>query len=843
MNFKTTYILFAVLFVVVGVFALTQITHKKPPEDVAYVLPSLHDDKLEANDITSVQIQTFEPKYKPENLTLVRGDQGWHVEDPNVRADRTAVDQVIGDVMRAAREENGVDVTSDLKKYGLEPPAAVVTLKKGDRQWQLNLGDESVGKNNAVVYVTSSDRPKEVMAVRRSNLNALFTRETVATAKPGADDEVDRIKTLPDFRSRELLGAGVINLPDTVTQLTLQQAKASPLVLNKDDEGHWRFTEPNLGPADYDGERGSPGQDQAPSGVRDLLKDLSDLRVATSKDAKSTEGAPDFVADNVSDMAKYGLQEDQPATLKIGLTHTPAKLGQSSEAKEPVTETLLVGNKVDNKYYARLGGDKSVIKIEADKLNPILLAAKDPDVLRSRQLVLVEQSKIDAVDIQDTNGLIKLRQPEAGAWKVTSPQVKDERKADTQSVSGLLSMLTAKHQVQSFPNPADQAKYGFEQPGAVTAWIWENGLEKNESKDAKAAASTKLRDQQHPTVRLTFGKKDGPSVYVRREAGGETTFELVPAFVFDKVSQPAIAYLDRTLPTFGNGDVTKLVVERGGETFDMVKSDAKGAPGWKFDQPKDLAGRHADTHNVDQIIGDLRDLAADKLVAENPPQADLDKYGLKSPQVKATLTVKNDKKSENWSYLIGKETDDKTGYYAKEAAHGLVFVVRSPVAEALRAELQDPTVFHFNPEVVNEIKITGWRKAMGFNVTLDLQRHGTKAWTVKQPDGFDLGQEQADAFLAMLSDLRAERFVVRRTGPRPEFKLDDKDRNLHIEITVEGDKTPYTLTIGDLDAKDHAYYAESSTLKGDVFLLPQAQFEKIVDSGVRYFSKASQNLK
>jgi hypothetical protein len=844
MSFKTTYILFGILILVVGVFALTQITHKQPPSDVAYVLPTLHDDKITASDITGVEIQTFEPKYKSQDLVFTRTDSGWQVKDPNVRADHVAIDQAVSDVMRAAREKEGVDITDDLKKFGLEPPAATVTLKKGDQQWKLNIGDQSVGKTNALVYVTSSDRPKEVMAVRRSNLNSLFTRERVASASKAtgksSDEEVDRIKTLADFRSRELLGEGVVNLPETVTQVTLQQPKAFAVVLKKDEGSHWRFSDPKLGPADTDGETGNADSKKV-SGVRDLLRDLSDLRVASTSKSGATDdqSAPDFVADNVSNMATYGLEGDKPATLKIQIVRTPSTLGRNSgsESKEPVTETLLVGNKVDDKYYARLGNEKSVVKIAADKLTPLLQVAADPDPLRSRDLVQADQSKIDAVDIKGPNGLIKLREPETGAWKITSPGSKDERKADSQAVSGLLGALTAKKQIQSFPKPSEEAQLGFDQPSTTTVSLWENGFEKKEAKDGKAA-TPKIKDEQHPTVRLTFGKKDEKSVYVRREADGEKTIVAVPVSVVDKLSEPAVAYLDRALPKFAaNAEVTKLTLDRGGEAFDVVRGDAKSA--WKFDKPKDLAGRPADARNVEQIVGDLRDLVAEKLVAENPSDAQLDAYGLKTPAIKANLIVKADKKNEDWTYLIGKETADKSGYYATQGGHGLVFVVRAPVVEALKAELQDPTVFHFNPDTIREIKITGWRKAMGFNMTLDLQRAaGTKNWTVKAPDAFELDQTQADAFAANLADLRADRILVRRTGPRPEFKLDDKNRNLQIEISVDGQKSPYTLTIGDVDAKEKGYYAESSNLKGDVVLLPQARFEKVVDTGIRHFSKA-----
>jgi len=57
-----------------------------------------------------------------------------------------------------------------------------------------------------------------------------------------------------------------------------------------------------------------------------------------------------------------------------------------------------------------------------------------------------------------------------------------------------------------------------------------------------------------------------------------------------------------------------------------------------------------------------------------------------------------------------------------------------------------------------------------------------------------------------------------------------------ITLTVEGEKASLTLTLGKLDPNEKAYYAQSSSLPGDVFLLPQFIFEKRL-SGVKSFSR------
>jgi hypothetical protein len=87
-----------------------------------------------------------------------------------------------------------------------------------------------------------------------------------------------------------------------------------------------------------------------------------------------------------------------------------------------------------------------------------------------------------------------------------------------------------------------------------------------------------------------------------------------------------------------------------------------------------------------------------------------------------------------------------------------------------------------------------------------------------------------------LANLRAERFVVRKSGPKPEQELGNKERTLLIEITLDGEKNPLTLTIGKLDEKEKGYYAQSSTLPGDVFLVPQFLFEKRL-TGIKFFGK------
>src|SRR5262249_21081289 len=188
------------------------------------------------------------------------------------------------------------------------------------------------------------------------------------------------------------------------------------------------------------------------------------------------------------------------------------------------------------------------------------------------------------------------------------------------------------------------------------------------------------------------------------------------------------------------------------------------------------------------------------------------------PPIKVTVTVEKDKKTEDWVYLIGKETDEKNSYYAKQGGHDLVFIIKDAsskevhpfmrpkdvndfVLKWLQGDLQDLTVVKFDRDKVKGIKLVGFKEAMKFVATLEMENKGQQNWVAKSPPDLDLDPNQAIALVQYLANLKADRFVVQKIGPKPEYKLGEKERALYIQITVEGEKNPITLTIGNPDDK------------------------------------------
>src|SRR5579884_1725869 len=167
MRFRTTYVLFALLAIMFGTLAIALYVGPEA-EKSAWVFPNLHDpaDEVKTSAVSRVVIERERPG--KEKIELTRTADGWKVNQ--FRASRSAVEILVKDLFDLSKEKS--DKPASLKDWGLEPPAAVITMYDGDKVLgKLNVGDATGGGGGAVVYVLNPDRPKEPMAVSKSAMD------------------------------------------------------------------------------------------------------------------------------------------------------------------------------------------------------------------------------------------------------------------------------------------------------------------------------------------------------------------------------------------------------------------------------------------------------------------------------------------------------------------------------------------------------------------------------------------------------------------------------------------------------------------------------------------------
>src|SRR5262249_42441919 len=147
MNFRTTYVLFAILGAMfLALIVVLWIGPTPPP--TGYVLPSAHDKYkglVTADDIDRVTIEDN----RPEGSKIVFAAQGedkerhWRLEAPISGAvDDYTINTLVGNVLDARRDENA-EATNNLGERELAPPRRVITLEGTGQTFRLHLGDES----------------------------------------------------------------------------------------------------------------------------------------------------------------------------------------------------------------------------------------------------------------------------------------------------------------------------------------------------------------------------------------------------------------------------------------------------------------------------------------------------------------------------------------------------------------------------------------------------------------------------------------------------------------------------------------------------------------------------
>jgi hypothetical protein len=858
MNFKTTYVLFGALVVLVGAFAFFQSRSGKTKTDDT-VFPTLKEAKVADKDITKLEIERPDKPGTKMVFERKSASERWQMTQPiATRVDSPMVDRVVRSVIDLRREEITGGLPPDLKVNGLDPANLIVTITKGDQSWKLSLGNESPGAGRKkLVYVLSSDRPTEPLAVVYQELE-------------------DAYKNLKDFREKALVLESNLNALDVAWSDGKTEAQLAKVDRNKQDL--WRFEKPNLGDADWYGE----GTGNMPAGqpveriqsVRDLLVSVEQLTVAYKPDNK----IDDFVADNVSDddlAKKYGLEEGKPKTLRIQVKTKPTGVSQGDEVGgskgSDITQTLLIGDKADEKgekYYARMEKEKNVVRVNGKNVEAIAGTLGKLSELRSRELIAVDTSKIDAIDIKNASGVIKLRKvgdPEK--WQLVEADGKF-RDVDPQAVqtpessftppgvekprsTALINMLTAKRQVKDFPDKKDEELGLDEKSAPVEVSIWEDAI-----KDKKTV-KTEPKLEKEP-IKLYFATKPEKDVaFVKRVLPKETMRLAVPEGLLARVTEGRLVYLDKTLPTIKpTEEVTKITIVRPEDKIELElekanKDDKIGT--WKVKQPEAQAGRKADPFLVIQVLEAVRNLHTDKLVSEKAMDKDLDHWGLKPGDYQVTASVKQGDKSEDRVFVFGRQTEKKDGRYAKLGDKDLVFLVRPEVIDpfdpAKVKSFVDLNVLRFETPKVREIKLVGWPDAkkkttQTFDAELKESKPGeARVWTVKNEKelgtDFQLDTNKLGQFANELSHLNANRYLVFKSGPKPEHKLDEKSRALEIEVSVEGEMKPLTLTIGaplaEGDVKGYA--AQTSAAPGDVLLLAGDRWDKLLKDGPKYFSK------
>ena len=254
--------------------------------------------------VDAADVDEMELKRGAEAVTLKRESDGWRLLVPvTARGDRSRVDETLTTLTTARVDREIESAPTRLDQYGLDKPAAAVTLRlKDGRRLELQLG----AKSPTGVWVYAREAGKAAVFV---------VSDTVLR---------DVTRPLSEFRDKTVLafGARQVTAFEVVTRegtLAVEQV-----------DGRWRLTRPVALAADTET-------------VTAFLDKLQSTRIK------------EFVAESPKSLVPYGLERPIRVSIRTG------------RDKDRVTASLLIGTVDKAKgVYAMRPGESSVLLLPAE---------------------------------------------------------------------------------------------------------------------------------------------------------------------------------------------------------------------------------------------------------------------------------------------------------------------------------------------------------------------------------------------------------------------------------------------------------------------------------------------
>ncbi|OAI45337.1 hypothetical protein AYO44_02730 [Planctomycetaceae bacterium SCGC AG-212-F19] len=260
-------------------------------------------------DIDSTTINGMHRKMGEQELELAKRDDGWHMNKPDAqKADGASLEKMLVELGRLRGERIAAYPAKELKPFGLDDPAAVLTLKLIDGEGKMTVRILKIGESADAAGQTSGDR------------FALVEGSDKVAVLPGA--LVKQLVGKPiAFRDRSI--AKFVSADKAVLERGRRTAVFSQV------DGSWKMTQPLATDADQ-------------ADLDDFINALARLR------------ADELVSDKPEDLKPFGLD--------------PPELRWKFFTGDKEVLSLLIGEKAKTgepgRVYAKLAGGDVVFLLD-----------------------------------------------------------------------------------------------------------------------------------------------------------------------------------------------------------------------------------------------------------------------------------------------------------------------------------------------------------------------------------------------------------------------------------------------------------------------------------------------
>jgi hypothetical protein len=497
----------------------------------------------------------------------------------------------------------------------------------------------------------------------------------------------------------------------------------------------------------------------------------------------------------VTRLVAYG---DSIKLADYSLDKPTAILVLTLRGEKPVTHTILLG-KIDpmSGQYVRVDEGKAVGVIPS--LSAETLARKKFDYA-DRTLLTFDPTTLAGFIRKQGGEELELAPAAAIGWDVLKPA---KYKADQTFVEELADILGKLRgdKVAAYGKKEEVFKqYGLEPPKAVlTLTVGDKAEQK----------TVRLGNPVDPM------KPEGDRYAAVDTANPETSVDVLPGFLVNKLLTPVVGFRDHTLAKFVDAD--KAILERG----DRKITFAKVGVTWKVTEPLATAAEYAE---LEALIADFGKLRVDTWVA--PKTGDLKSFGLDKPDAKWTIF---DGDKQVLTLLLGKKLPDGRIHATTDKSE-LVGLLDPLLTSRVLAEYRQRKPWEVDAAQVEAVEI------VKSGVTFKLQKAGP-VWIDPEKTTDTLNGGAVNELLGTLGALRVERYACDKDADPKLYGLENPEEK--IAITSQGGMRKILeigSVVGGTDGKQR-YARVIDKDSSDVFVLTVADTTRLTRDRALYVMK------
>ena len=338
-----------------------------------------------------------------------------------------------------------------------------------------------------------------------------------------------------------------------------------------------------------------------------------------------------------------------------------------------------------------------------------------------------EADKVEEIKVMSAAGDATTLRKEGGVWQVTQPITAAASESEVSGITSALGQMEVGRVVDE--NPTNLNDYGLSNPRIQI--------------DFKAAG-----DKDYKKLLVGDKSPTGSDIFAKRNDDKQVF--LIPSFQETSFNRTTFDLREKSVLKFDREKIDGIDVTSSGKTLTVAKEGGD----WKITKPVQTK---ADFGSVEGLVGRLQSVQMKSIVADNPPAADLKKYGLDKPEATVNLSAG----STRATLLIGGKAEDNT-IYARDASRPAVVTVESALLDDLKKSADDyrrTDVFEFRPFNANRIEMTRNDQTVVLERVKGQGENAPDTWRRVTPSAKDVERDKSDSLLSKLSNIRAASFV------------------------------------------------------------------------------------